>query len=73
MQLVEKLPKVKSPVVRSMIGTILLAKSPKGDQAVAKKLHEMYDAANESRDADRIKRIAAFKQIIYRLEARAGL
>jgi len=73
MQLVEKLPQVKSPVVRSMIGTILLAKSPKGDQKVAKRLHEMYDKAQESRNADAIKDIKPFKQIIYRLEARSGL
>jgi len=73
MKLVDKLATVKSPSVRSMIGTIILAKSPKGDQAVAKKLHDMYDKAQESRNNDAIKKIQPFKQIIYRLEARAGL
>ncbi len=73
MKLVDKLPSIKSPAIRIMIGTILLAKSPKGDQAVAKKLHEMYDKAQDSRNNDAIKAIQPFKQIIYRLEARAGL
>lgn len=72
MKLVEMLPKVKNPSVQSIILFNILNKSPKGDPAVAKKLQEYVDKANESRDQEQIDEVKSYKQIIYRLQARQG-
>ena len=72
MKLVELLPKVRNASVTAIILYIIINKSPKGDDAVAKKLQEFVDKAVESRDQAKIDETKAYKQIIYRLQARKG-
>ena len=73
MKLVEMLPKVKNPSVTSIILFNLLNKSPKGDPAVAKKLQEYIDKANESRDQEQIDDTKAYKQDHLPLAGSSGL
>jgi HEAT repeat protein len=71
-KLVEMLPRIRSAGVRNIIGLILVAKSPQGDPDVSKKLQEMLEQAEESRQKDKIDEMKAFKLVIYRLQARQG-
>jgi hypothetical protein len=72
MKLAEMVPTIKNGTVSSIVSLIFLNRSPKGDAALQKKLQELYDKANESRDKERIAMMSPFKIIIYRLEARQG-
>jgi hypothetical protein len=72
MKLVDLLPRVRNPSVTAIIMYILINKSPNGDDAVAKKLQEYIDKAEESRDQEKIDEVKSYKQIVYRLQARKG-
>jgi hypothetical protein len=72
-KLVELLPEIKNPAVRFLVGLIVLAKSPKGDPELAKKIAEYVDKIEDQRDEQKINEIAKpLKDFVYRLEARAG-
>ncbi len=69
-ELIKMLPTVTSPDIRSSIGQIIVRHSPNGDDAAVAALNAWIDAANDSRDQERIDMVKPYKQIVYVLENR---
>jgi hypothetical protein len=70
-KIIEVMPKLTNGAVRFAAVSVIDALSPKGDAAIAASLQKMVDAAEASKDAEKIKLNNPFRTVIYRLNARA--
>jgi hypothetical protein len=69
-KLLEALPRVDSGSIRSIIGQILVRKSPAGDDAVVASLRKWIESQEETRDQEKVDVVKPYKQIVYILEGR---
>lgn len=70
-KLIELMPKLTNDDVRGVAGVVIDRLSPRGDPAIAAALQKLVDDAAASKDPARKQATASFKQVIYRLNARA--
>ncbi len=70
-KLIDAMPKIPNAAVRYTAVLVIDRLSPKGDADVANKLQKIVEDAETTRDANKIAANAPFKQVIYRLNARA--
>lgn len=70
-KLIELMPKLTNGDVRGLAGVVIDRFSPKGDPAIAAALQKIVDEAEASKDSNKKAANSSFKQVIYRLNARA--
>lgn len=71
MPIFEALPKMKNPDAASVGLQLLDHFSPKGDKALADRIQKMVDTANETKDEQKQREVRPFRDLLYRLNARA--
>ena len=70
-KLIDLMPKILNDDVRGLAGVVIDRFSPQGDAAIAASLQKIVDEAERSKDASKKAASASFKQVVYRLNARA--
>jgi hypothetical protein len=70
-KLIALMPKLESAEVRGLAGVVIDHFSPKGDKAIAESLQKIIDEGEASKDGNKKAGNASFKQVVYRLHARA--
>ncbi|MFO0592904.1 MAG: hypothetical protein U0441_35510 [Polyangiaceae bacterium] len=71
-KLLDNMPKFKNAAIRFLAVQLIDRLSPKGDVELAKKLQAIVDEAETKKDAQMMAANAPFKDVIYRLNARAN-